>query len=130
MNILAIDYGSKNIGLAWTDTHLGVVLPFGKVQKKSLNEKIKELVKIIESERLDKVIVGFPVGTKGEENNNTERVKNFVFELQKKINLPFEYYDERFSSQAADALGDGVSRDEKSAMVILEGYLHRANLKK
>jgi putative Holliday junction resolvase len=125
MNILAIDYGSKNIGLAWVDTFLGVVLPFGTVQQPSLREKIKELVEIISKERLDQIVVGFPVDRNGVENKNTERVKKFVFELQQKIKVPIEYFDERFTSQAADSLGDGVSRDERSAMIILEGHLER-----
>ena len=33
MNILAIDYGAKRIGLAWVDTALGVVLPFGMIRQ-------------------------------------------------------------------------------------------------
>lgn len=129
MNILAVDYGSKNVGLAWVDTFLGVILPFGLVEKPSLREKIKELTEIIAKERLDLVVVGFPVDRNGHENKNTERVKKFVFELQKKISVPIEYFDERFTSQAADSMGEGVSRDERSAMIILSGYLERKNNK-
>ena len=130
MNILAIDYGSKRIGLAWVDTHLGVVLPFGLVEKTTLSAQIKELSEIISKERLNKIVVGFPFDRNGKENRNTEKVKNFVFELQKKTDVPIEYFDERFSSQGADAMGDGVSRDEKSAMILLEGYLQRSDSKK
>ena len=125
MNILAVDHGSKRIGLAWVDTKLGVVLPFGLIEKNTLPQKIKELSEIIAKERLNKIVVGFPVDRNGKENANTERVKKFVFELQKKTELPIEYFDERFSSQAADAMGEGVSRDEKAAMILLEGYLQR-----
>ncbi len=123
MNILAIDYGSKRIGLAWTDSSLGVILPFGLVEKPSLKDKVKELAEIIAKEKAQKVIVGFPLGLNGKENANTERVKKFVFDLQKLIKAPVEYHDERFSSYAADAAGAGVSRDERAAMIILEGYL-------
>lgn len=130
MNILSIDYGSKRIGLAWVDTNLGVILPFGIVEKKTVSEKIKELVEIIEKERLDLIVVGFPVDRNGKENTNTERVKKMVFELQKKVKLPIEYFDERFTSQAADAKGGGVSRDEQSAMIILEGFLERKKYSK
>ncbi|MFA6106012.1 MAG: Holliday junction resolvase RuvX [Patescibacteria group bacterium] len=125
MNILAIDYGSKRVGLAWVDTNLGVVLPFGLIEKATLREKIKELSEIIQKERLNQIVVGFPFDRNGKENANTEKVKKFVFELQKNISIPIEYFDERFSSQGADAMGDGVSRDEKSAMILLEGYLQR-----
>ena len=123
MNILAVDYGSKRIGLAWTDTSLGVILPFGLVEKTSLKEKVEELAEIIAKEKAQKIIVGFPLGLNGKENTNTERVKKFVFELHKLTEVPIEYHDERFSSYAADAAGIGVSRDERAAMIILEGYL-------
>lgn len=123
MNILAIDYGTKRLGLAWSDTTLGVVLPFGVVEQPSLAAKIKELKKILESEKIQKIVVGFPLSLKGGENANTARVQKFVFELQKITTAPVEYFDERFSSFGADAAGGGVSRDEKAAMFILEGYL-------
>ncbi len=125
MHILAIDYGTKRLGLAWADTTLSVVLPYGLIEKESLAAKIADLSKLINEEKIDQIIVGFPLTLKGAEGSNTERVKKFVFELQKSITAPVEYFDERFSSQAADAVGGGVSRDERSAMVILEGYLKR-----
>ena len=125
MNILAVDHGSKRIGLAWVDTKLGVVLPFGLIEKNTLPQKIKELSEIIAKERLNKIVVGFPVDRNGKENANTERVKKF-FDRAIKADVHFiEYFDERFSYQAADAMGEGVSRDEKAAMILLEGYLQR-----
>lgn len=125
MHLLSIDYGTKRIGLAWADTTLGVVLPYGTIEQETLPQKVKELSKLIEEEKIDIVIVGFPVSLDSKENKNTERIKKFVFELQKFTEVPIEYFDERFTSQAADKLGDGVSRDEKAAMVILQGYLER-----
>jgi RNase H-fold protein (predicted Holliday junction resolvase) len=44
--------------------------------------------------------------------------------------IPIEFFDERFTSQQADAMGGSVSRDEKSAMAILEGYLEFLKNKK
>ena len=119
MKILGIDYGTKRIGLAWADTTLGVVLPFGIVKT------IPSLSKLIQEEKVDKIVLGFPIGLNGKENANTERVKAAGFEIQKATDITVEYFDERFSSQAADAAGGGVSRDERSAMIILEGYLER-----
>ena len=117
MKILGVDFGSKRIGLAWSDTTLGVVLPFG------VAKTIPELIQLAEEEKVDKIAIGFPVGLNGTENKNTERVKKVAFEIQKATGLTVEFFDERFTSQAADAAGAGVSRDEKSAMIILEGYL-------
>ena len=120
MNILAVDYGTKNIGLAWAQIGLGVVLPYGVIKDKNLDE----LVKLIKKENIDKVIIGLPFGLKEKENENTKKIRKFADDLKKIINIPIEFEDERFSSQAADRMeGGGASRDEKSAMIILQGYL-------
>jgi len=121
MNILAIDYGTKNIGLAWTQISLGVVLPYGVIKDKNL----AELAALIKKENIDKVIIGLPFGLKEKENENTKKIKKFANDLKNIINISVEFEDERFSSQAADRMGAGVSRDEKSAMVILQSYLDK-----
>lgn len=130
MNILGVDFGTKNIGLAWCDTAIGAALPFGVIANEQLaiNNKQKKssvdrLADLITKEKIDLVIVGLPMSTNSQENKNTQRVKKFADDLRKLISAPIEYYDERFSSQAADRMEGGVSRDEKSAMIILEDYL-------
>lgn len=132
MHILAVDFGTKRLGLAWADTTLGVVLPYGLVEEKNLEANIASVAKLVNEEKITQVVVGFPLGMKGEENKNTERVQKFVFELQKSTSAAVDYFDERFSSQQADAVGrglpagrQGVSRDEKSAMIILQSYIDK-----
>ncbi|MCX6781527.1 MAG: Holliday junction resolvase RuvX [Candidatus Magasanikbacteria bacterium] len=120
MNILAIDYGTKNIGLAWCNTGIGVALPFGAAKN------IGEIIKIVSDEKIDKVIIGLPVGINGKENMNTERVRKFGNDIKLATEVEVEFSDERFSSQAADRMGAGVSRDEKSALIILDDWLNAA----
>lgn len=119
MNILAIDHGEKRIGLAWVDIGIGVVLPLGVVQNET------ELVKLVNEEKPDKIIVGLPFGLQGQETEHTQKIRNFADALTSQVQAPIEFFDERFSSRQADAMGSGVSRDEKSAMVILESYLEQ-----
>lgn len=121
MNILGIDFGTKNIGLAWSDTDIGVVLPFGVVHS------VADVIKVIKEEKIDKVVLGLPVSLDGKEQSNAERVRKFAQNLKKEMKIPLEFYDERFSSQQADAMGGVASRDEKSAMVILNSFLERKN---
>lgn len=120
MNILGIDFGTKNIGLAWCETTIGAVVPFGVIKNKS----VSDLAKLIKGERVEKVVVGLPVGLDNQENTNTQRVRDFVEELKLQITCSVEFFDERFSSAQADRMGGGVTRDEKSAMIILEDYLN------
>lgn len=128
MNLLAVDFGTKRMGLAWVDTGLKIVLPFGIITGKNLAEISQKLVNLIKTEKADKVIFGLPLTQQGEECANTDRVRNFVEDIKKNISAPVEFVDERFSSQAADQMGGEASRDEKSAMLILEDYLTRQKI--
>jgi len=119
MNILAIDFGTKNIGLAWCDTDIGIVLPYGIIK----NQNLDELSQLIKKENIDQVIIGLPLGLNNEENINTKRVREFGDRLKSLVNIKIDFFDERFSSAQADRTEGGVSRDEKAAMVILEDYL-------
>jgi len=122
MNILAIDYGSKNIGLAWCQMGVDLILPYGVV-KNQKSKVISQLVEMIESEKIDLVVVGLPVGLDGGENENTQMIREFGKELAEASGKKIEFVDERFTSQQADNTMGDVSRDEKSAMIILESYL-------
>jgi putative Holliday junction resolvase len=88
----------------------------------------EQLIELFKHEHIQKVIIGLPLGLDGKENENTIRIREFVKVLQSEIAIPFEFFDERFSSYAADRMEGGASRDEKSAIVILESYLTKNKL--
>lgn len=119
MNILAVDYGRKRIGLAWMQEGLDVVLPYGVIE----NGNITKLVKLIKEEKINKVVMGLPIGLDSNENKNTEKVREFADELQKKSDVALEFVDERFTSAQADRMEGDATRDEKAAMVILQSYI-------
>lgn len=121
MNVLAIDFGTKNIGLAWSDTGIGVVFPFGVIKNEDPGKAKRELLDFIKKERADVLVVGLPFAMDGGENKNTERIRDFISTLDTTVKI--EFIDERFSSRQADRSEGGASRDEKSAMIILESYL-------
>ncbi len=123
MNILGIDFGQKRIGLAWVQQGLDVILPYGLIQNSPEQIVPDELVTLIKEERINKVVIGVPLGMEGEENTNTKRVRAFGEELGKQIDLPIEFIDERFTTHEASRMGGTASIDEKSAMLILETYM-------
>lgn len=123
MNILGVDFGTKRIGLAWVNKELGVVLPYGQIRGVDREEMMLKLAKFIKNEKIDKVVFGLPLTLEGQESSNSRRVRAFVDDLNKNINVPVDFYDERFSSFGADQMGGEASRDEKSAMIILQDYL-------
>jgi putative Holliday junction resolvase len=128
MNILAIDYGTKNIGLARASTTMDLVLPFGVISNEDHTKALTELSCLIVAEKIDTIVMGLPTGLDGTENSNTVKIRNFADQLKKQVSIPVVFITEIFSSQAADRMGAGVSRDEKSAMIILESYLQKQML--
>ncbi len=125
MNILGVDFGTKNIGLAWVDTAIGAILPYGLIKDEKNKTKLTQLVELVKQENINKVVFGLPMSLQGGENKNTERIRKFAEEVKQNINAPVEFINEMFTSQQADRMGGGASRDERSAMVILEDYIRK-----
>ncbi len=125
MNILAIDYGKKKIGLAFAQTGLDLVLPLGQIAGSDDRLKREKIKRLVEERKIDKIIIGLPLGLKGEENDNTDRVRLFAEKLSALCGVETELLDERFTSRLADQMGGTISRDEKAAMVILQNYLDK-----
>ncbi len=123
MKYLGVDYGEKRIGLARADEELKVPTPYKTISTNKEVEKIEKLASIIKKENFDKIIIGLPLSTDNSENEATQKVREFVDKLKQKVEAEFEFIDERFSSQEADSMGGAASRDEKSAMVILDTFL-------
>ncbi|MBT4153045.1 MAG: Holliday junction resolvase RuvX [Candidatus Magasanikbacteria bacterium] len=123
MNVLAIDYGQRTIGMAWYQEGLDVVLPYGIISAKTKAEQVHKLSSLIKEEGINKVVFGLPLTLDdGSENHHTKRIREFVKQLESTVDVPIVFTDERLSSQAADEMGGEVSRDEKAAMVILESF--------
>ncbi len=120
MNILAIDFGTKNLGLAWLATGVDVVLPYGCVDATQWKT---ELPKLISDEKIDMVLVGIPYGSDGEETKNSQRVRSFIAELARRISVPIETIDESFTTREAQSMEGDASLDEKAAMLILSEYI-------
>jgi len=120
MNILGVDYGRKRIGLAWMQTGLDVVLPFGLV------DSLDHLVKLIKKEKIDKVIFGLPLCLENmEENDNTRRIREFAHKVQEQTNIEIDFADERLTTAEAKEMGGNATLDEKAAMLILQTYLNK-----
>ncbi len=119
MNILSIDYGTKRLGLAKWNSDVDVILPFG------VAKNIDEIVDLVNKENFDKIVVGMPYSSqdKNASSTNMDRVNNFISKLKEMTGKAIDIFDERFSSQQADRMGGQASRDEKSAMIILQSYL-------
>lgn len=133
---LAIDFGEKRIGLAVTDPLNIFAYPLSTLQNDS--KFWNSLSKIISEYSVVKIVLGYPLKESGEQSSSTKMVVTFKEELEKRISIPVELVDERYSSDIAKqriiaSVSSKKKRRDKSlldknaAAVILEDYLNAQN---
>lgn len=130
--ILGIDFGSKRVGLALSDIGHIIASPYDTFKYKSSSDLMERLVSLIEHLEVKKVVVGFPLGMKGQRTAQTIEVEKFVSDLKKHISIPIDLIDERLSSVEATrslhrqgfkpSLKKGLI-DETAATIFLQTYL-------
>ena len=129
MRILAVDPGTKRVGIAVSDPTGLIATPLAVLPRKGAEAEISRLIAELEVEL---VIVGAPRGLGGTETLSGKMAKEFVAALATEVDLPIEQADERYTSRIAEdvLLEAGVSRRERrastdkvAAAVLLQGYL-------
>ena len=130
--ILAIDYGSKRVGLAVTDPLQIIASPLDTVHSKDVIAFLKQYD---EQEELESFVLGMPKKLDNTATNATPLVKQFHKLLKKNFpQKPVYLHDERFTSKMAlDAMIAGGAKkkdrrekgniDKVSAAIILQSYL-------
>lgn len=130
--IIAIDYGLRRTGLAWTDPLQIIASGLETVATPQLMVELKRLVA---GESIEGFLLGWPTRLDGSDTNSTEAVRKFKKRLNKEFpDLSVELWDEQFTSKmAVRALVDaGVKKkkrrekgaiDRMSATLILQEYL-------
>ena len=127
---LGIDYGDTRIGIALSDPMQIITKPY--VTLKNDKEFIDELKKIINEKEVETIVVGYPVGMKGQITKQTEKVEVFIAQLKSTLELEVIAIDERLSSVSAENIlkqqgfktGHNKSMiDDTSAAIILQEYI-------
>ena len=130
--ILAIDYGKKRTGIAVTDVLQIIANGLTTVPT---SELMDFLLKYVEKEPVERIVVGHPKQMNNEDSENMKRITPFVNLLKKKLpQIPVEMVDERFTSVLAHramieggmkkmARRDKAVVDKIAATIILEDYL-------
>ncbi len=135
--ILAIDYGSKRVGLAVTDPLQIIASPLETVHSKDVIQFLKNYD---ESEGIEAFVLGMPKNLNGQDTNATPQVRQFHNLLKKQFReKPVYLHDERFTSKMAmDAMIAGGMKkkdrrekgnvDKISASIILQSYLESKSI--
>ena len=126
-NILAIDIGSKRIGLAIANTVAKLPVPLEVIANDRLVfQTIKD---IISKYNVKQVVVGLPRNMSGEETRQSQFSREFAAKLEKVLGLKVKFADESLSTKRAQTLpsrqGKSNHLDSMAACFILEEYLEQ-----
>lgn len=121
MKILAIDYGTKRIGLAISDETQTLAREYDIYSPKAFWESID---RIVTTETVGLVIVGWPLGMTGQVTQKTQETRDFVNRLKDRLPVPVDVVDERLSSvMATQFAGTKRNIDSLAAQIFLQNYL-------
>lgn len=97
---LAIDYGTKRVGLALTDPLLTFAYPFETLT----NDKNlwKQLKHIMDEKGINKIILGYPIREDGKESILIPEINKFKEKLKKLFNVDIILWDEIYTSRIAE----------------------------
>lgn len=132
MRVMAVDYGTKAIGLAICDELQLTVRPLTTIRFPELNQAPERIGQLAADYEIETLAVGLPLNMDGTSGEAVEKVEHFVVELRQHVSVPIVMIDERLTSYEADQIlremGVGLKErkarsDEYAAVLILQDYL-------
>src|SRR6201985_9714 len=134
MRVMAFDYGTKRIGVAVTDPLQIIATGLDTIHPNKIIDFLKTYV---QTEQVERFIVGEPKQMDNTPSQSAIHVKGFVNLLKKTFpDIPVEMLDERFTSKMASAaiLQGGVKKmdrrnkelvDTVSAVILLQSWMEK-----
>lgn len=125
---LGLDVGDRTIGVAVSDVLGMFAQALETIRRKSLEEDIDNLNKIVEKYEIKNIIVGLPKNMNGTIGPQALKVKEFVAILKLRMSdIEFIYVDERLSTVSANRIliESSVRRENRKKYVdsIAAGYI-------
>lgn len=141
MRIMGLDFGSKTVGVAVSDSLLltaqGVEIIRRKEENK-LRQTLARIEELITEYEVEEIVLGLPKNMNATEGIRVELTNEFKDKLERRTGLPVTMWDERLTTVAADRtmMEAGIRRENRkdyvdmiAASLILQGYLDRRSMK-
>jgi len=132
MRILALDPGTKRIGVAVSDELKMIATPLEYIPAEPFAGFLARLKELIREKEVELILVGMPRNMDGSYGPAALKAQEFVAVLKEAIAVPIKTWDERLTSAMANRfLVQGhVRRDQRkekvdktAAAILLQGYL-------
>ena len=129
---MALDVGSRNVGVAVTDPLKLTARPLTTLQRRDLEADVEALRDLMQRHAVERLIVGLPLHLSGERSPTLDRIEPLVKRVQETTSVLVEWMDERLSTKEAEQLMKELrlsqtdrrrKRNEFAAALILKWYL-------
>ena len=130
--ILAVDYGEKNIGLAYCDALGLTVQPMPSMPNCGTANLLKKLRAIMHTLEIQEIVLGIPFKMDGTRGDAALHMEQLMEGLKAALKIPISGVDERLSTVEATEFWRGMNKkrqkkyqtvDSLAAALILERYL-------
>ena len=131
--ILAIDYGTKRLGVAVSSPLDSTVFPLPYLKQGTWDNIISHIEILLSEKNIQQIVVGLPKSLDGSLGSMAKQCQQFAGTLKKNISVPITLFDERFTSKEAESIlieELNLSRkkrkelkDSLSACLLLQSYL-------
>jgi len=132
MRILAIDHGSKRIGIAISDELQMIAQPMEYIPAEPFADFLVRLKQILQEKQVELILVGMPRNMNGSYGPEALKVQDFVATLNRALTVPIKTWDERLTSAQANRylIEGNVRRDKRkekvdkmAAAILLQSFL-------
>ena len=130
--VLALDVGSKRIGVAVSDA-LGITAQgLDTIQRQNKRRDWEALGAVLKKYEVAEIVVGLPLRLSGAEGTQSEKMRLFAADLRAQFGLPVHLWDERWTSTEANRLlretnlsiaKRGKAVDRMAAILILQSWM-------
>jgi putative holliday junction resolvase len=135
---MAIDVGSKSVGIALTDPMKMTARPLTTLTRAGLKEDAESICGLLDEHRVERLIVGEPRFLSGQESPVMSVIRPLVEEIRRRRSVEIHWQDERLSSKEAEKKMAELKvppeqrrkkRDEFAAALILQWHLEEQSEK-
>ncbi len=132
MRIMALDHGTRRIGVAVSDEMRMIASPLEFIPAESFEKAMERLQQIVREKEVSLILIGMPRNMDGTYGPAAQKVNDFIVALQQQIATPIKTWDERLTSVMANRvlLEGNVRRDKRkqavdkmAAAILLQSYL-------
>lgn len=129
---MALDIGDRTIGVACSDEGLILASPVETIRRRGPKADSIRVETLVRERGVTHVVAGLPLSLDGTEGPQSDKVREFVETLRRRLKIKVEMWDERFSTREAERtlIAADMSRarrreiiDQMAAVLILQTYL-------